>query len=65
MHKVLVEKNQCDWCNMLFDTEEQALLHEKTIHKCPNCKHGWYLYGSEFNCELKDCKFEKKEDLKK
>ncbi len=63
MKKVLVEKYQCDWCGQQFDTEEEANAHEKNMHKCPNCKHVWFLYGTDQECSLHECNFEQKENI--
>lgn len=64
MKRVTIEKYECDWCKDLFDTARQALDHEKYHHKCPNCEHVWYLYGSEMTCSEKTCRFKPKDDTK-
>lgn len=64
MKEILIKKYECDWCKNWFDTPEQALYHEREVHKCPNCKHVWYLYGSEKMCDLNKCRFKPKDENK-
>lgn len=46
----------CSLCGAEFKSKELAMLHDKTCDKCKTCKHSYYVYGCEFNCEyLKDC----------
>jgi DNA-directed RNA polymerase subunit RPC12/RpoP len=60
MKKELVERYKCEWCGAFFDKPDEALDHEKKSHKCPKCKHGWLLYGSELTCDTSICDFELK-----
>ena len=47
----------------MFDSDWSCELHERDLHKCPNCKYAEYTFG-KVNCkryaESKTCKFESK-----
>ena len=54
---------KCEHCTRKFDDPQKCLDHELFFHKCLDCKHNYFLYGSEQLCDLggkKKCKFEKK-----
>lgn len=52
----------CEYCGKEFPENEKACLqHELHMHKCPNCKHHFYLFGSEEMCDVSNnCQFEQK-----
>ena len=64
MKKIQVTLYRCEFCNKVFKKKSRCLFHEKENHKCPECKHVYYVYGCELNCiredEGKRCKFERK-----
>lgn len=66
MIEILVKQFKCEYCGKIFEKQWLCDYHEKTEHKCPNCKHSYYVYGCELNCTLenehKKCKFEKSEN---
>lgn len=62
MKRRRVLRFECEYCGELFDSINMCDLHEKEEHKCPQCKHSYYVYGCERNCTRenkgKKCKFE-------
>ena len=64
MKIILVKNYQCEFCGEIFSMKWLCSLHEKEKHKCPNCKHSYYVYGCELNCALeknnKRCRFKSK-----
>lgn len=60
MKEITVVKYQCDFCKKKFNTKSDCKFHERSIHKCPNCKHVYYVYGCEQECELKSCHYKPK-----
>ena len=66
MKEIQIPHWQCDYCGKIFARKWECELHEKEEHKCPNCKHGYYVYGCELNCSRinnhKKCKFEDKKN---
>lgn len=64
MNYIFVKKYQCEFCDKIFDTKWECLLHEEETHKCPKCVHSYYVYGCELNCELRNnnkrCRFKEK-----
>lgn len=67
MKKIMVEKYKCDWCKKMFDTKNECNEHELLQHKCPTCKHGYFVYGCELTCEYENenpeyCNYEVKND---
>ena len=61
MKEVHVVMYECDWCGQQFASRGEAAEHERRRHKCPACKHSWYLYGSELMCDLEKCSFRPKQ----
>ena len=55
---------QCEYCLATFSTKIGCVEHEKDYHKCPRCKHSYYVYGCELNCDRLNnknkCKFEER-----
>ena len=60
----------CGKCGEEFRRPSVCLHHEAKCkaQNCECCKHAYYVYGCELNCELlnrrEDCKFELKEASK-
>ena len=57
-----VEAYRCEICGKLFLDKDEEAKHEKKIHGCLNCKHHFFLYGSELTCDAKKCEFDKIDD---
>ena len=60
----------CDHCGEEFRSKRVCAAHEKNcdIGNCYQCKHAYWAYGCEFNCELlnngKKCNFEERKEKK-
>ena len=58
--EVRIVKWKCTYCGELFDTYYWCREHEIEKHLCATCKHAYYVYGCELNCELKKCNYKEK-----
>ena len=68
MHQIPINHYVCDYCGKIYRFKNRCREHERFEHKCPNCEHEYYAYGTEWNCERdnqgKPCRFKKKKEVK-
>lgn len=59
MKKINKTIYECGFCSKEFVTEECCLEHERTQHKCPNCKYVYYGGCLNIGCKYSGigCKY--------